>query len=335
MIEFDYGDAVAAVVDVGGVWGVTPDVGRAEPYPLRHDGVDEVGLPDGRWIVAGFLPPGAVRAVAVGPADEVEAAMGDGVFLVVGGRMVRFFDAGGAVVPSKRVTGSPITDAEVDCPLCGARDWVVMAHDEVACRRCGFELQSSLVYAYLDEDAEPDVEAEAAWRREQEAEMRRVLTGLTLPVLVLESAPTRAVLAGWGGGVDRTTAVTLQHAGVSICLERRERFGFTIEHEARGSLAGILRRDDEWPGVSPAALHLWMEQRSREAEHAAALAVQSDARITIDGEPVDALVLRADGGWAVAFDHGDVRVFLTSREAFLPVALRTLADPAGELDLTL
>ena len=298
----------------------------------------EEELPDGRWRVSGHLPAGAVRALAIAPSgEEVTATIDDdGGFEVVGGRLMRFEDARGEVVPARRVAGSPIEDAEVDCPVCGARAWVLMEEDEPACVRCGFALQSSMVFTYAETDEAPDPLAEAAWRQEEKATMRRRLHGLAMPVFALAGVAARPGLAGWGGSDDTTTSVTVQHAGVDIRVEQRDRHVFALEHDLRGALETVLRHHDgPPPDLSHAAVHLWLDGLGREAARAAALAVRSDTPITVDGEPLDALRLVADDGWAAALDRGDVRIFLTSREPACALALRTLPDPMADLELLL
>jgi hypothetical protein len=295
LIELPGGEGVVRRAD--GTAVVTHDVHADGGQPLRADDVYQpvkTGLTADRSLVAGILPPGAVSAEVVDDRGErVAAGVGGGAYATV---LEQPNDGYEPVVCCRDATGTairrplpadypitPIDDADVPCPACGAIDYeervptehwrggtpgpngMVIPHPIVVCRSCGHEERQGVFYAVGvgSEDDEDEVAREARVAREREhARVGRwyantmTLRALTFPVYAAEGWP--AVIGGSGSHGDRLTSLTIDHHDTPDAdpyAGDRARFEITTSREdsrvidelrqARWTLRGWLHNHDD------------------------------------------------------------------------------------------
>ena len=248
LIELPGGEGVVRRGD--GVVVVTQDVHADGGLPLRPDDMYhplKTWLPDDRSLVAGILPPGSVSAEVVDDRGKrVEAGVGGGAYAAV---LQQPNDGHEPVVCCRDGTGSPVPrplpadypstpvdDADVPCPACGAIDYeervptepwrggtpgpngTVIPNPIVVCRQCGHEEGGGTFFAvgeaYDDEEDEAAREARVARAREHERVGRwlsnaMMLRALTFPVYAAEGWP--AVIGSSSSHGDRLTSIRIDH----------------------------------------------------------------------------------------------------------------------------
>lgn len=276
---------------------VTEDVHADRGLPLPADHVYrpvKTWLPDDRSLVGGMLPPGAVGAEVVGDRGErVAAGVGGGAYAVVFEQpndgqeaVVCCRDANGAAVRRPLPAdypSTPVDDADVPCPACGAVDYeervpieqwrggrpgpggTVIPDPIVVCRQCGHEEREVTFFAAgpacEDDEDEAAREAWVACAREHARVGRwysttMLLRALTFPVYAAEGWP--AVIGGSGSQGDRLTSVTIAHhdtPNADPYAGDRPRFEITTSrddspasdelHQARWTLDSWLHNNDE------------------------------------------------------------------------------------------
>jgi hypothetical protein len=248
LVELPSGEGVVRRGD--GVVVVTQDVHDDRGLPLRADDIyrpTKTWLPDDRSLVGGILPPGSVGAEVVDDRGErVAAGVGGGAYAAV---LEQPNDGHEPVVCCRDATGSPVRrplpadypstpveDADVPCPACGAIDYeervpterwrggrpgpagTVIPNPIVVCRQCGHEEREGTFFAIGapsdDDEDEAAREARVARAREH-ARLGRwhsdtmTLRALTFPVYAAEGWP--AVIGASGSHGDRLTSVTIDH----------------------------------------------------------------------------------------------------------------------------
>jgi len=295
LIELPGGEGVVRRGD--GTVVVTQDVHVDRGQPLRADDVYrpvKPWLPGDRSLVAGILPPGSVVAEVVDDRGErVEARVGGGVYAAV---LEQPNDGYEPVVCCRDATGSavrrplpadypstPVVDADVPCPACGAVDYEERVPTErwrggragpdgtaipnpiVVCRQCGHEEREGTFFgvAAASDDGEDEAAREARIARALEhARVGRwlsntmLLQALTFPVYAAEGWP--AVIGGSGSQGERTTSVTIDHHDTPDAdpyAGARPRFEITTSREdspvtdelgqARWTLRSWLQNNDD------------------------------------------------------------------------------------------
>jgi hypothetical protein len=295
LVELPGGEGVVRRGD--GVVVVTQDAHADRGLPLRADDIYrpvKTWLPDDRSLVAGILPLGAVSAEVVDDRGErVGAGVGGGAYAAV---LEQPNDGHEPVVCCRDATGSavrrplpadypstPVEDADVPCPACGAIDYeervpteqwrggrprpdgTVIPNPIVVCRRCGHEEGEGTFFAVgaASDDDEDEAAREARVARASEhARVGRwyantmTLRALTFPVYAAEGWP--AVIGGSGSHGDRLTSLTIGHYDTPHAdpdAGDRPRFEITTScegspandelHQARWTLHGWLQNNDE------------------------------------------------------------------------------------------
>ena len=295
LIELPGGEGVVRRVD--GEVMVTEDVHADGGLPLRADDLYrpvKTWLSDDRSLVGGILAPGSVWAEVVDDCGRrVVAGVGGGAYAAV---LEQPNDGHEPVVCCRDATGTavrrplpadypstPVDDAEVRCPACGAIDYeecvptecwrggtpgpggTVIPNPIVVCRRCGHEEREGTFFAASaacddDEDAATR-EARIARARENTAAMRWLSTSMTLraltfPVYAAEGWP--AVIGGSGSQGDGLTSLTIAHhdtPDADLYAGDRPRFEITTSledslvndelHQARWTLDGWLHNHND------------------------------------------------------------------------------------------
>ncbi|HEY2319799.1 MAG TPA: hypothetical protein VGH67_15945 [Solirubrobacteraceae bacterium] len=305
LIELPGGEGV--VRRGGGGFVVTQDVHAEHGLPLRADDLYrpvKTWLPDDRSLVGGILPPGSVSAEVVDDRGErVAAGVGGGAYAAV---LEQPNDGQDPVVCCRDATGAPVRrplpadyprtpveDADVSCPACGAIDYeervptegwrggrpgpdgTVIPNPIVVCRRCGHEEGEGTFFAVgavsEDDDDEAVGEARVARAREHARAGRwysttMTLRALTFPVYAAEGWP--AVIGGSGSHGGRLTSLTIGHYDTPDAdpfAGDRPRFEITTSredspvndelHQARWTLHSWLQNHDDARWSWPQASH--------------------------------------------------------------------------------
>lgn len=297
---------------------------------------------EGRTVVAGRLPPGAVAVVVIDDrGDQHDAILGNGVWVAVAADaafsepLVRFADDAGSVVAPPLPAGPRrrVTDTDEACPVCEAVEWVELDGEpedgEVRCERCGFSVAAGLTFATLGlEDDEEDAgdegpEVDEDWSGEHAAE----LASVTFPVYAVAGrAPT---VCGFGSGAGRVLSVDVLHAGGELVHVTSTDGG---EHPHRGLLdllADLLVGDWRTTESSEAAMRIRVAGAERVARRRAARAAVRSRAFVIDGAAEPFEVVTAGDAWVAARDHYGVRVTVKARDVDpATVVLQRLVDPA-------
>ena len=306
LVELPGGEGVVRRGD--GVVVVTEDVRADRGLPLRADDIYrpvKTWLPDDRSLVAGMLPPGSVGAEVVDDRGErVAAAVAGGAFAVV---LEQPNDGHEPVVCCRDVTGSPVRrplpadypstpveDADVPCPACGAIDYeervpterwrggtpgpdgTVIPNPIVICRQCGHDEREGTFFAVgadCDDDEDEAAREARVIRAREHARVGRwlsnamTLRALTFPAYAAEGWP--AAIGGSGSHGDRLTSITIDHydtPDADLYAGDRPRFEITTSRDdppvseelgqARWTLHGWLHNnDDEARSSWPEASH--------------------------------------------------------------------------------
>jgi hypothetical protein len=331
-------------------------------HRLSHEGVR-----GGRFVVAGLLPAGAVRAAVVDPGGErVEATCGDGAWLAVvaagDGREppVRFDDEAGRPVRPELPAPwprEPVDDATEPCPACGATAWERVVPSDfsrgsrqrgsgpeepsavIVCRRCGHEEGEGVWYGFADAACvPPDPAAIERHMQRRRAEQRRIIAEVDFPLYALAGAG-RPQYAGWGGRPGHIERATLRHerdGGGEVRVESASPASAQIEDptdRAREALFDTLPAFGSMPDLSPPARTLWL--RARERAHVAVLVRAEPAHVdvAVDDASVAFAAFRRDGGWAIAANLDGARVTATGTDWPLEgLALRPVSDPVTDVD---
>jgi hypothetical protein len=297
LIELPGGEGVVQRADR--VVVVAQDVHTDRGLPLRADDIYrplKTWLPDDRSLVGGILPPGAVGAEVVDDRGErVAAGVGGGAYAAV---LEQPNDGHEPVVCCRDASGSavrrplpadypstPVEDADVRCPACGAidyeervptEDWrggtpgpdgTVIANPIVVCRRCGHEEREGTfvaVGAARDDDEDEAAREVRVARAREHARVGRwyskamLLRAITFPVYAAEGWP--AVIGGSGSHGDRLTSVTISHhdtADADPYAGDRPRFEITTSRE--DPPASDELRQARW------TLHSWLYNNDDDA----------------------------------------------------------------------
>ena len=366
LVELATGEGVVRRGD--GVVVITEDVRADRGVPLREGDIYrpiKTWLADDRSLVAGILPPGAVSAEVVGDRGErVVAGVGGGAYAAV---LEQPNDGQEPVVCCRDALGSavrrplpaeypstPVEDADVPCPACGAIDYdeciptehwrggrsgpdgTTIPNPIVVCRRCGHEEREGTVFAVggacSNDENEAAREARVARARVQRwLSTGMLLRALTFPIYGANGWP--AVIVGSGSHGDRLTSVTIGHYETSDAdpfSGEPPQFEITTSVEdspgddelrlARGSLEDWLRNHDEdarasWPEASRAAVTLWLAARDRAVRAKVLAAVGSEVSICIDGAPAPFMTLTAaTGHWVAIRYHSDLVITIAASE---------------------
>jgi hypothetical protein len=248
LIELPGGEGVVRRGD--GVVVVSQDVHVHGGLPLRADDIYrpvKAWLPDDRSLVAGILPPDSVGAEVVDDCGErVAARVGGGAYAAVlaqpnDGHEPVVCCRDGSGTPVRRplpadYPSTPVEDADVPCPACGAIDYeervptepwrggtpgpdgTVVPNPIVVCRQCGHEEREGTFFAVgaTCDDDENEVAREARVARASEhARVGRwlsnamMLRALTFPVYAAEG--WSALIGGSGSRGDRLTSISIDH----------------------------------------------------------------------------------------------------------------------------
>ena len=227
LIELPGGEGVVRRDD--GEIVITEDVRTGQGQALRGAGYRprKTWVDEGRSLVGGLLPPGAVSAEVI---DErgmrIAAEVGRGAYAAIveqpmDGHEPVVCCRDDAGVPVRRPLPAPypsvpVNDAEEPCPACGAVDYEVCAVSEswrvgrpgpdgrtipdpiVVCRACGHEEPEASFFAVLESSVEAEDEAAGESRiaraRAHERTQRwysdtMTLRALTFPVYAAEGCP--------------------------------------------------------------------------------------------------------------------------------------------------
>jgi hypothetical protein len=207
-----------------------------------------LGLGDGRMLVGGLLPPGAVSAEGVEATGvRKSAGVGDGVYAVIfedgepGEHALGYRDAIGQFVhrplPAE-YPHEPVTDAEEPCVVCGEiqyeqhfvdEDWRAgrgmkgtdsfQAHPLIVCRVCGHQEHVSSIsrFGRTEDPDEDEAEREARLARVHAERMvqrwyadKMTLNGVAFAVYAAEGWPARISGSSWQE--NETTSVKIAHA---------------------------------------------------------------------------------------------------------------------------
>jgi hypothetical protein len=305
LIELPGGQGVVRRGD--GVVVVSEDVHSYRGLPLRADDIYrpvKTWLPEDRSLVAGMLAPGAVGAEVVDDRGERFAAMvGGGAYAAVLEQpndgyepVICCRDASGSAVrrplPADYL-GTPVDDADVPCPACGAIDYeehipterwrggrpepdgTVIPNPIVVCRQCGYEEREGTFFAgggSCEDDEDEAVREARVARTREHARVGRWLSNtmmfgtLTFPVYAAEGWP--AVLGGSGSHGDRLTSLTINHydtpdadpfdggrSRLEITTSREDSPVNDELHQARQTLHGRLQNNDDTRSSWPEASH--------------------------------------------------------------------------------
>ena len=297
LIELPSGEGVVRRGD--GVVVVTENVHADGGLPLRADDVYQplkTWLPDDRSLVGGMLPPGSVSAEVVDDRGErVEAGVGGGAYVAV---LQQPNDGHEPVVCCRDPTGTPVRrplpadypstpvdDAGVPCPACGAIDYeervpsepwrggtpgpdgTVIPNPIVVCRQCGHEEGEGRFFAVgaaCDEDEDEAARKARVARAREHARVGRwlsnemTLRALTFPVYAAEGWP--AVIGGSGSHGDNLTSLTIDHHDTPQAdpyAGDRPRFEITTSRE--GPPASDELGQARW------TLHSWLQNNDDDA----------------------------------------------------------------------
>jgi hypothetical protein len=297
LVELPGGEGVVRRGD--GVVVVSQDVHADPGLQLRADDIYrpvKTWLPDDRSLVGGMLPPGSVGAEVVDDRGErVAAGVAGGAYAAV---LDQPNDGHEPVVCCRDVTGSPVRrplpadypntpveDADVPCPACGAIDYeervptecwrggtpgpdgTVIPNPIVVCRQCGHEEPEGTFFAVgaASDDVEDEAAREArAARAHEHARVGRwysnmmTLRALTFPVYAAEGWP--AVIGGSGSHGDRLTSLTIDHHDTPDAdpyAGNRPRFEITTSRE--DTPVSDELRQARW------TLHSWLQNNDDEA----------------------------------------------------------------------
>lgn len=296
LIELPGGEGVVRRGD--GVVVVTQAVHSDRGLPLRAGDIYrpvKTWLPGDRSLVGGILAPGSVTAEVVDDRGEwVAAGVGGGAYAAV---LEQPNDGHEPVVCCRDATGSPVRrplpadypstpveDADVPCPACGAIDYeervptehwrggtpgpdgTVIPNPMVVCRQCGHEEREGTFFgvgAACDDEDEAAREARAARAREHARVGRwysntMTLRALTFPVYAAEGWP--AVIGGSGSHGDRLTSLTIDHHDTPDAdpyAGDRPRFEITTSRE--DSPVNDELRQARW------TLHSWLQNKDADA----------------------------------------------------------------------
>jgi hypothetical protein len=295
LLELPGGAGVARRVD-GEVF-VTQDVHTHRGQLLRADDIYrpvKTWLPDDRSLVGGLLPPGAVSAEIVDDRGErVAAGVGRGAYAAL---LEQPIDGHDPVVCCRDATGTPVRlplpadypstpvdDADVPCPACGAIDYeervpterwrggsagpdgTVIPNPIVVCRDCGHEEREGTFFAAgaaRDDDENEAAREVRVARAHEHARVGRwlsnamTLRALAFPVYAADGWP--AVIGGSTSHGDRVTSLTIDHHNspdADPYAGDRPRFVLTTSREdstvndalrhARETLQNLLMNSDD------------------------------------------------------------------------------------------
>ncbi|MHB1570429.1 MAG: hypothetical protein ACYC0H_14665, partial [Solirubrobacteraceae bacterium] len=248
---------------------VTDDVGETG-QPLREGDRYrplKLRLDDGRALVGGLLPDGAVSVEVVADlGTRVLAAVAAGAYAALLERpgdehdpVVCCRDAAGA--PVRRPLPAdypcvPVEDAEEPCPACGAVDYEECVPTEgwraarsgpdgtmipspiVVCRVCGHEEREGAIHRFScpeDEDEAARAERIACRRAERRVVQwhanKRILQDLTFPLYAATGWP--AQINGSSSQGEKLIAVTVAHTDTEAAdlADERPRFELTTSTE--------------------------------------------------------------------------------------------------------
>jgi hypothetical protein len=308
LIELPGGEGVVRRGD--GVVVVTQDVHADGGLPLRADDMYQPAktwLPGDRSLVGGMLPPGSVSAEVVNDRGErVAAGVAAGAYAAV---LEQHNNGHGPVVCCRDGTGTPVRrplpadypstpvdDADVPCPACGAIDYEELVPTErwrggtsgpdgrvipnpiVVCRRCGHEEREGgffAVGAACDENEDEAAREARVARAHEHARVGRwlsnamTLRALTFPAYAAEGWPV--AIGGSGSHGDQLTSLTIDHYDTPDAdpyAGDRPRFEITTSRE--DTPASDELRQARW------TLHSWLQNNDDdtrsswpEASHAA------------------------------------------------------------------
>jgi hypothetical protein len=248
LVELPGGEGVVRRGD--GVVVVTEDVHADRGLPLRADDIyrpSKTWLPDDHSLVGGILPPGSVGAEVIDDRGErIAAEVAGGAYAAV---LEQPNDGHEPVVCCRDATGSPVRrplptdyastpveDADVACPACGAIDYeecvpterwrggtpgpdgTVIPNPIVICRQCGHEEREGTFFAAgAASDGDEDEAAHEARvaRAHDHARVGRwlssamTLRALTFPAYAAEGWPV--AIGGSGSHGDQLTSLSIDH----------------------------------------------------------------------------------------------------------------------------
>jgi hypothetical protein len=240
----------------------------------------------------------------------------------------------------------PIADADVACPRCGAREWLLIERragpDEpftrwraLACANCG------AADGWESTGRTRPGRAAVRWGEWDEETIPGLPDAPTVddvcrlaPFRILSPKPS-AELRSYSHMAGRLTGVTLAYGRVEVTTEVRPRILYSLpahvepqpERRARDRLERLV---DNWraalrePRSEPArALHVAAAGRHAKARAAATQA--REAMIDVDGAPVPFTLVEHEGCWAAVADLDDTSVTIAAPDVpATEVALQTV-----------
>jgi hypothetical protein len=227
----------------------------------------------------------------------------------------------------------PIADADVPCPRCGKRAWLLIerrAEPEepftrwraLACASCG--AAEGWVSAGRARPGRAADERDE-WDEEGVPGMPEDPTLLDVarlaPFRVLAPSPSPE-LRQYSAVAGRLTGATVAADGVEVTTEIRHRILYSLpfepeaERRARDRLQNLL---DDWNAAlreprSEPARDLHIADAHRRAEARAATATARDAMIDVDGVAVRFALVERQRCWAAVADIGNESVTIAARE---------------------
>jgi ribosomal protein L37AE/L43A len=277
-----------------------------------------VGMPGGRAVAGGLLPPGATSAIVAG----VRAETGNGAWVAIVAPVghepaVRYEAADGTTVRPPLPAGSarePVRDADEPCPACGAATWERVTSAGAAvivCTRCGHE---------VDEGAWDGVGRRRRLRLRLGRRRPRVtppappaIDGLDFPIYTVAGA--RGERAGQGWDRDGVHSVTLRHDAVAVTTRAPRRAFIPVQDECARALTSVI--DDVEPMRSGRGSHaaraLRIDAHRRAVAVRVARAEPFAADLPVDGERVRFSGLRDAAAWAAAADTTRARIVIAAR----------------------
>jgi hypothetical protein len=338
---------------------ITPDADNDRGQRLR-DRNDfrpvTTWLDPDRCLAAGRLPPGAISAeITDDRGQRIAATANEGVYAAIleqpsAGREPPVCCRDRSGTPVQRPlpadwTRTRVTDAQEQCPACGALDYdEVLPTDEsrggrgghghdgphepcriVVCRRCGHEEGAGTsLFAYTSpDDEDEDAKADRIARHRAEARVQKwysdtmTLRGVTFPIYAAERWHLR--ITGSGAHGDELTNIKIGHLAeetddpfaapeLEITTALPDRHDH-LREQARETLESWISDDDAnapFPhGLSDSAIKLWFAARSRARRAAVLTATESEEPITVDGSPQPFLTLRTPTSRWVAVRRHD------------------------------
>jgi hypothetical protein len=227
----------------------------------------------------------------------------------------------------------PVVDADVPCPRCGGREWLVVerraeAHlpftrwRALACAKCGAADGWEPAGRARPGRAggRPDGWVEEVPGMPEHPTVDDVCRIAPFRILAPGPAPKLLSHSEFAG---KLTGVTVASRGVEVTTEIRSQVLYSLpveippELRARNRLESLI---DNWHAIlqdprSDPARELHVAAAKRQAQARADAAPAREAIIEVDGAPVSFALVEYERSWAAVADIGDESITIASRRA--------------------